>query len=52
LIRMLPEDVSYDNYIAIEGLVYSNHRFHVVRDEMGKLFYPWWRRILLELFSI
>ncbi|MEZ4863383.1 MAG: hypothetical protein R3C14_18845 [Caldilineaceae bacterium] len=52
LIRMLPGYVSYDDYIAVEGLVYSDHHYDLIRNEIGKLFYPWWRQLFLEIFGV
>ena len=51
LIRLLPDVVSYDQFIAIEGLVHSNHRYHLIREQVIKLFYPWWKRPFIDLLS-
>ena len=52
LIRILPQKISYDEYIAVEGLVRSNHQYQLIRSEMEKLFYPWWRRLVFGFFRI
>jgi len=51
LIKLLPGEISYDQYIAVQGLADSHHGFDVVNDQLLKIFYPWWRRMLIGFFN-
>ncbi len=51
LISQIPTEVSYDQYMAVDGLVYSGQRISVIRDQLTRIFPPWWKRQIMKMFQ-
>lgn len=51
LIGLLPEKVSYSQYVELEGWVSSPYQYPLVRQQVQRLFYPWWQLWLMNVID-